>query len=126
MKLLLVIAALTTAMLPRAALAECDSWIVEGALTIRHSDGSTVEAQLKQSGDRLSGTAWQETPASGAAVHGTIQEDGLRLRIDWLQGPRIYEGGIYADGAIDGVAFTRSTRSKVTWDSPQLAQCADW
>jgi hypothetical protein len=121
-----IVAILIAGAVPTAALAECDSWIVEGALTIRHSDGTTVQAQLKQSGDRLSGTAWQGTPASGAAVHGTIQEDGLRLRVDWLQGQRVYEGGIYPDGAIDGVAFSRSTRSKVTWDSPQLAQCADW
>lgn len=105
-----------------AAAAGCVSWKVEPELSLRHAEGWTM-VQLRQDGDRLSGSAKRDGEA-GAVVTGRLQPQRIWLKISWPGGAEIFEGAIGPAGEISGTRIGQDGRQDSTaWEAIEPLQC---
>ncbi len=111
------------------AAASCNSWQVGRELSLRHASGWTM-LQVRQDGDRISGTARRTGPGGGGdaqgggSVQGRVQPQRIWIKVSWPGGNEIFDGTISPDGDASGTHISEDGRQDGTaWEAIEPLAC---
>lgn len=110
--------------------ADCAQWDISGHWEFRQTNGLTVEFELQQTGDAISGTGkycfdcsrtgGEFAGGNQGPVTGTVNGNSILLNTSWGSD---YAGGVGSDAFIGGTTSSAGQKTAVGWRGNRAATC---